>query len=166
MRNIGMVAGGLISSQATASWLYDYDKNLIWHTEGPCPEIQLFKPLSLGYRRTCPESEGVKRWKHNNLLFRVVLRDYAANKDKLSDLRAQYQTRLFELSGAAGSPEELHNQAQSLNSAYIEEGLKLVVQGPFRGGVQFRRYWRKQNKALLEKEECDEMKGLYRQFLE
>lgn len=166
MRNIGMIAGGLVSSQATASLFYDYDRNLIWYTEGPGPEIQLFKPLSLAFRRTSPETEGVKRWKRNNLLFRVVLKDYVVNKDKLYDLRAHYQDRLFELSGAEGSAEELDRQAQALNSAYIDEALKLVGDGPFGGGVQFGRYWKRQNKALLEKEECDELKEVYRRYLE
>lgn len=56
MRNIGMVAGGLVSSQATASMIYDYDAGLIWYTEGPCPEIQLFKPLKFDYRNVLPYS--------------------------------------------------------------------------------------------------------------
>jgi len=84
MSNICMIAGGLVSSQTTASLFYDYDQELIWYTEGPCPEIQLFKPIRFRFSQSagqggdnrfnpaaCDEGEGIKRWKYNNLLFRV-----------------------------------------------------------------------------------------------
>ena len=58
MRNIGMIAGGFVSSQATASLLYDYDQELIWYTEGPCPEIQLFKPLRFELRQPAGQGHG------------------------------------------------------------------------------------------------------------
>lgn len=243
MRNIGMIAGGFVSSQATASLLYDYDQELIWYTEGPCPEIQLFKPLRFELRQPagqghgednrvcgtamsgrrnlfhqsydegegtkssgtatsgthdssrkicdqprgtkssgtaisatrdlfselCDEGEGVNRWKYNNLLFRAVLNDYAANKDRLHPLRTEYQNRLFELSADETDGEDLYKQAKVINRDYIDEALKLVGEGVFtdgiKGGVQFRRYWSRENKALFEREEDGELKELYKRYL-
>lgn len=247
MRNIGMIAGGFVSSQATASLLYDYDQELIWYTEGPCPEIQLFKPLRFELRQPagqghgednrvcgtamsgrrnlfhqsydegegtkssgtatsgthdssrkicdqprgtkssgtaisatrdlfselCDEGEGVNRWKYNNLLFRAVLNDYAANKDRLHPLRTEYQNRLFELSADETDGEDLYKQAKVINRDYIDEALRLVGEGPSKGGVrgrvnggvQFRRYWSRENKALFEREEDGELKELYKRYL-
>lgn len=188
-----MIAGGLVSSQATASLFYDYDTQIIWYTEGPCPEIQLFKPLKIELRQSfdqgldqgvvaklggtavsgkgdlvpqlCDEVLGIKRWKHNNLLFRAVLKDYAANKERLQPVRTEYQNQLFELSVNEASGEELYKQAQAINSDYIGEALKLVGEGPLQGGIQFKRYWSKGNKALFEKEDDVELKKLYRRYL-
>jgi len=46
MKNINMIGGGLVSSQTTASLIYDYERKIIWFTEGPDPEMQVFKPLN------------------------------------------------------------------------------------------------------------------------
>jgi len=34
MKNINMIGGGLVSSQTTASLIYDYERKIIWFTEG------------------------------------------------------------------------------------------------------------------------------------
>jgi len=44
MRNINMIGGGFVSSQTTASLIYDYQRKILWYTEGPDPELQLFNP--------------------------------------------------------------------------------------------------------------------------
>lgn len=46
MRNICMIGGGgLISSQTTSSMIVEYkEKNIVWFTLSPNPEISLFKP--------------------------------------------------------------------------------------------------------------------------
>lgn len=175
MRNIGMIAGGLVSSQATASMIYDYDTGLIWYTEGPCPEVQLFKPLKFDYRSdalssnlgSCAmsdETQGLKRWKYNNLLFRAVLKDYDNNVERLRPVLREYQDRLFELAESLDGA-ELSHKAQAINTEYVHHALKLVGEGPLKGGWQFRRYWRKQNQALFCKEDDDELRELYQQYL-
>jgi len=87
MKNINMIGGGLVSSQTTASLIYDYERKIIWFTEGPDPEMQVFKPLNFNVPATIEDEEvqlrqGVRRWKWNNLLFRAALKDYSVNKDK------------------------------------------------------------------------------------
>lgn len=121
------------------------------------------------FSELCDEGEGVKRWKYNNLLFRAVLKDYAANKDRLYPLRTEHQNRLFELSADETDGEDLYKQAKVINRDYIDEALKLVGEGVFtdgiKGGVQFRRYWSRENKALFEREEDGELKELYKRYL-
>ncbi len=181
MRNIGMIAGGIVSSQATASLFYDYDTHIIWYTEGPCPEIQLFKPLKIdvavrpggtaepekgdSIRQLCDEGDGIKRWKYNNLLFRTVLKDYQANKDLLHPVFTEYQNELFRLGADETNGEALYQKAQAINRDYIDEALKLVGEGPLKGGMQFKRYWSKENKALVKKEEDGELTELYKRYL-
>lgn len=165
IRNICMIAGGLVSSQTTASMFYDYNSQFIWYTEGPDPEIQLFKPLRFGFSEVGDAAEGIKRWKYNNLLFRAVLKDYEAKKERLAPLRAEYQDRLLKLSSREASGEEIYQQSQALNRAFTEEGLELIGEGPFRGGMQFKRYWHKENRALFNKETDAELKDLYRRYL-
>ncbi|MGI6621225.1 MAG: secernin [Bacillota bacterium] len=193
MRNIGMVAGGLVSSQATASMIYDYDTGTIWYTEGPCSEIQLFKPIEFPWRdeatgrsgaaepcgasgrrgaaehqypcSMADEDEGIKRWKHNNLLFRAVLKDYHSNVAQLRPVLAEYQNKLFDLANNMDGAELCH-QAQALNTEYVRRALELVGEGPFKGGWQFRRYWRKQNRLLIQKEDDSELKELYLRYLQ
>ncbi len=188
MRNIGMIAGGLVSSQATASLFYDYDTELIWYTEGPCPEIQLFKPLKFKYRKSydqgtgtgpCStampqtndsfrqardENEGIKRWKYNNLLFRAVLKDYDTNKERLHPVLTEYQNQLFRLADETNG-EELCRQAQAINREYIGRALRLAGEGPLKAGMRFTRYWSKENEALVEKEDDGELKELYTRYL-
>ncbi len=165
MRNICVIAGGLVSSQTTASLFYDYKSKLIWYTEGPDPEIQLFKPLQLGFCEEDDAREGIKRWKYNNLLFRAALKDYKANKDRLAPLRTQYQDQLLQLSASETGGEKMYKEAHAMNREYVNEGLKLVGTGPFRGGIQFKKYWRKENKALFEKETDLQLKELYGRYL-
>jgi len=38
-----MIGGGFVSSQTTASLVYDYQRKILWYTEGPDPELQLFQ---------------------------------------------------------------------------------------------------------------------------
>ncbi len=166
MRNISMIAGGIISSQATASFFYDYSSNVIWYTEGPCPEIQLFKPLKMKFfRKLGTQKDGVQRWKRNNLLFRAVLKDFKTNKEKIHELRESYQQKIFELSSSKIQADEVA-QIHKLNNVYLKEALKIV--GPSRefktGGPLFSRYWKKENKALIEKEEEDKLKTLYEEY--
>ncbi len=165
MRNICMIAGGLVSSQTTASLFYDYKSKLIWYTEGPDPEVQLFKPLQLGFCEEDDPREGIKRWKHNNLLFRAALKDYEANKNRLTPLRTQYQDQLLQLSASDTGGEKMYKKAHAMNREYVNEGLKLVGTGPFRGGIPFKKYWRKENKALFEKETDPQLKELYGKYL-
>jgi len=33
MRNINMIGGGFVSSQTTASLVYDYQRKILWYTE-------------------------------------------------------------------------------------------------------------------------------------
>ncbi|MGB4325923.1 MAG: secernin [Bacillota bacterium] len=165
MRNICMIAGGLVSSQTTASLFYDYSSQLIWYTEGPNPEVQLFKPLKLGFHYLEEEDAGVKRWKYNNLLFRTALKDYEANKDRLVPLRTQYQSQLLALASSGSSDREVYERSHSINKAYIDEGLNLIGEGPLKGGIQFKRYWRKENQALLDKETDPELRELYERYL-
>ena len=107
------------------------------------------------------------------MLFRAVLKDYAANKDRLCPVRTEYQNRLFELSVDETNGEDLYKQAQVINRDYIDEALKLIGEGPSKGdvrgrvngGVQFQRYWSKENKALSEREEDGELKELYKRYL-
>ncbi|HHT85906.1 MAG: secernin [Bacillota bacterium] len=201
MRNIGMVAGGLVSSQATASLICDYETGIIWYTEGPCPEIQLFKPLKFDCcgalysqgegtesdgaaapqsalqlephagpnddQRSCTmsdENEGINRWKYNNLLFRAVLKDYDNKVAQLRPVLREYQSKLFELAKDAEG-EELCHHAQAINTEYIQHALELVGEGSFKGGWQFRRYWRKQNEVLVRKEDDNRLRELYRRYL-
>ena len=184
MRNINVIAGGLVSSQTTASLFYDYKRQLLWYTEGPCPEIQLFKPLrfdldSLGspvssrvdlpapsfFQLPAGHDEGIKRWKYNNLLFRAVLRDFSHNLDKISGLRAEFQDRLFRLSEKETKAGVLVSAISVVNEEYVKRALQLVEEGTFKGGIQFTRYWARENKALMEKENDSDLLGLYRRFL-
>lgn len=153
MSNINLIAGGLISSQTTASLVYDYDRKVIWCTEGPDPEIQLFKPLT--FNVTCGEEEdkqlqkGISRWKHNNLLFRTALSDYMANITKLYPLIVENQKMLLKLSVEKRESKELFEEAYRINHTYIEEALRVIKKGPIRGSLQFRRYWNGENKRLI-----------------
>ena len=165
MRNICVIGGGLVSSQTTASLFYDYKSKMIWYTEGPDPEVQLFKPLQLGFCNEDDAGEGIKRWKYNNLLFRAALKDYEANKDRLAPLRAQYQDQLLLLSASDTGAEKMYKEGHAMNREYVDEGLKLVGTGPFRGGSRFKNYWRKENKALFEKETDPQLKELYGRYL-
>lgn len=135
----------------------------------------LFKPLKFDYRSdalssnlgSCAmsdETQGLKRWKYNNLLFRAVLKDYDNNVERLRPVLREYQDRLFELAESLDGA-ELSHKAQAINTEYVHHALKLVGEGPLKGGWQFRRYWRKQNQALFCKEDDDELRELYQQYL-
>ncbi len=164
MENIGMIAGGLVSSQATASLIYDFGRSTLWYTEGPCPELQLFKPLKFGAKGT-PRAEGIRRWKRNNLLFRAALWDFEGTLEKLRDIRDRYQQELFDLAEAGLGPSEMAAESQDINETYVRKALEKTSKEHFRGGFQFKRYWRKANRMLAEKEESAELKSWYKAYL-
>ena len=103
--------------------------------------------------------------KHNNLLSRAVLKDYHSNVAQLRPVLAEYQNKLFDLANNMDGAELCH-QAQALNTEYVRRALELVGEGPFKGGWQFRRYWRKQNRLLIQKEDDSELKELYLRYLQ
>jgi hypothetical protein len=97
-------------------------------------------------------------------LFRAVLKDYDNKVAQLRPVLREYQSKLFELAKDAEG-EELCHHAQAINTEYIQHALELVGEGSFKGGWQFRRYWRKQNEVLVRKEDDNRLRELYRRYL-
>jgi len=101
------------------------------YTEGPDPELQLFKPLSFNVPDSVENEElqlqqGVNRWKWNNLLFRAALKDYAVNKDKTYPLRLESQRKLLETSVEQLRADKLLEQVWSINQEYLKEALEKI----------------------------------------
>jgi len=170
MRNINMIGGGFVSSQTTASLVYDYQRKILWYTEGPDPELQLFKPLSFNVPDSVENEElqlqqGINRWKWNNLLFRAALKDYAVNKDKTYPLRFESQRKLLETSVEQLRADKLLEQGWSINQEYLKEALEKIEKGSMKGSWQFRRYWAAENRMLIAKETDPAFKSLLKQYL-
>ncbi|HRC95365.1 MAG TPA: secernin [Coprothermobacter proteolyticus] len=170
MKNINMIGGGLVSSQTTASLIYDYERKIIWFTEGPDPEMQVFKPLNFNVPATIEDEEvqlrqGVRRWKWNNLLFRAALKDYSVNKDKTYPLRLESQRALLDLSVAENGADKLLEQSYAINQKYLKEALGVLEKGPVKGSWQFKRYWSAENRRLIAKETDSAFQSLLKQFL-
>jgi len=165
-----MIGGGFVSSQTTASLIYDYQRKILWYTEGPDPELQLFKPLSFNVPDSVENEElqlqqGVNRWKWNNLLFRAALKDYAVNKDKTYPLRLESQRKLLETSVEQLRADKLLEQVWSINQEYLKEALEKIEKGSMKGSWQFRRYWAAENRMLIAKETDPAFKSLLKQYL-
>ncbi|MGL4370677.1 MAG: carcinine hydrolase/isopenicillin-N N-acyltransferase family protein [Spirochaetota bacterium] len=172
MRNICMNAGGgLVNSQTTASMIVEYgEKNCIWYTNGPCPEIALFKPAWFTAENPLcmekdPDTE--RSWKMNNFLFRRVMESYAENIGSIRDLREKAQDEIYNLAEQASSTDsdEFLNSIM-MESCEIEEEYRscafdMLAEG-FRSFAPLRNhYWKAQEKKLLKKETDPDIRTLY-----
>ncbi|NPV88169.1 secernin [Coprothermobacteraceae bacterium] len=166
MRNICMIGGGIISSQTTASLVYDYETRSIWYTQGPCPEVQLFKPLNFKVEKPVTEERALKQWKWNNFLFRAFLTDFLGNKEITYLMRLEHQKKLLQMDYKAQTADVLYQAGEEADRTYISETLKALRPGPIKGSWQFQRYWRHQNARLLAGErEADLLEAYKKQGL-
>lgn len=178
MRNICMNAGGgLVSSQTTSSMIVEYgNRDIIWFTMSPDPEISLFKPTFFTDENNplniINEKNLIKIWKLNNLFFRRFILNYEENMDKIKDLKNDYQNKIFDLVSRENlknlSEDELNKITQKsleIESEYREKGLKSMEDTKRKKYFYFSSYWQKENKKLFEEEKGNELKNLYKTYL-
>lgn len=177
MKNICMNAGGgLISSQTTSSMIVEYgEKNIIWFTISPNPEISLFKPTFFTENNPLDfknENNLIKIWKLNNLFFRKYTENYEENEKKIIPLKERYQKEIYKLvddkSIANLNDEELNNitnKVLEIESEFRNEGLKLMENTQKKKYFYFSNYWKKENEKLLKEEKDLELIDLYKKLL-
>jgi len=177
MRNISMNAGGgLVSSQTTSSMIVEYgNKNIIWFTMSPCPEISLFKPTFFVEKSPLDfkfEEKLIKIWKYNNLFFRKYIENYEENEIKIKPLKEIYQNKIFKLVQESSlenlSDDELNKktlESFEIEKEYRENGFKLMENTPKKKYFYFTNYWKKENEKLLKEEKDQEFINLYKKLL-
>jgi secernin len=178
MRNIFMNAGGgLVSSQTTSSMIVEYgNRDIIWFTMSPDPEISLFKPTFFTDENNPlnikNEQNLIKIWKLNNLFFRRFILNYEDNMDKIKNLKNDYQNKIFDLISKENlknlTDDELNKITQKsleIENEYREKGLKLMKNTKKKKYFYFTYYWQKENKKLFEEEKDNELRNLYKNDL-
>lgn len=177
MKNICMNAGGgLVSSQATSSMIVEYgERNIIWFTMSPNPEISLFKPTFFTENNPLDfkfENNLIKIWKLNNLFYRKYIENYEENEKKITPLKEKYQKEIFKLFDEKSiknlNDDELNNitnKALEIEKTYREEGLKLMGNTQKRKYFYFSNYWKKENEKLLKEEKDKDLIDLYKNLL-
>lgn len=178
MKNICMIGGGgLISSQTTSSMIVEYgEKNIVWFTMSPNPEISLFKPAFFTDENNVLSIENEvklkKIWKLNNLLFRTFILNFNENIEIITNLRNIYQDKIYNLFKREDvknlKNEELNKITEKsfeIEETYREEALKSIKNKPKHKKFYFTYYWQKENNKLYKNEIDNDLKNLYKNYL-
>ncbi|WP_063727819.1 C69 family dipeptidase [Kosmotoga sp. DU53] len=165
MKTVCMHAGGIISSQTTASMVCEIgEKATVWVTSGSAPCLSIFKPVwfdseksSLPYNS---EDEALKHWFHWERFHRRALKNYSQAKELFEGLAIPLEKKLLELVEELKSMDtqdfdELckitkmaFDESWKIGDLLIEksENLKKGKASPV-----FRLYWNLQNKRFFGK---------------
>lgn len=156
-----MYAGGLISSQTTGSMVVQLKNGniCIWATGSSLPCISLYKPLWFTknaelYYDEKQQAEAVEHWRYIEAFHRMVLTGRIKDIGKFTAKRDAVENELFTLAETAGTDEEkvkVMKYAYEQENTMISEMLQQFGSNPTyaaMGGLHYRRYWRKQNKAF------------------
>lgn len=178
MKNINMIGGGgLISSQTTSSMIVEYgEKNIVWFTMSPNPEISLFKPVFFTDENNVlnidNEEKLKKIWKLNNLLFRTFILNFNENIEIILNLKNIYQDKInnsFKREDVKNfTNEELNKiteKSLEIEEIYREETLKLIKNKSKHKQFYFTYYWQKENNKLYKNEIDNGLKNLYKNYL-
>lgn len=178
MKNINMIGGGgLISSQTTSSMIVEYgEKNIVWFTMSPNPEISLFKPAFFTDESNVLSIENEEKlkkiWKLNNLLFRTFILNFNENIEIILNLRNIYQYKIYNLFKREDvknfTNEELNKiteKSLEIEETYREEALKLIKNKSKHKKFYFTYYWQKENNKLYKNEIDNDLKNLYKNYL-
>lgn len=167
MKTICMHAGGIISSQTTASMVCEIsEKTTVWVTSSSAPCLSIFKPVwfdsensSLPYNS---EVEALKHWFHWERFHRRALRNYSQAKELFEELATPLERKLLKLVEELKSKDtqdfdELckitkmaFDESWKIGDVLIDksENLKKGKTSPM-----FRLYWNVQNKRFFSKKE-------------
>ncbi|OAA27580.1 hypothetical protein AT15_05015 [Kosmotoga arenicorallina S304] len=100
MRTVCMHAGGVISSQTTASMVCEIsDITTVWITNNSAPCLSVFKPVWFnGNESTLPyvkEEEGMKHWYHGERFYRKALKNYLKAREFFEETAEKLELELL-----------------------------------------------------------------------
>lgn len=153
MRSICCHAGGLISSQTTASLIGNMQDGEYWYTAGSLPCVSLFKPVYypnpyFPYEEG-QEAQAVDNWRQHEQLVRMFLDkrlDCKAYRSELAMTQAQIDSMF-----AASHHVEIQEKCFALDTEFTERFSSLGATRQshgISGNLIFKNYWSKTNKAF------------------
>ncbi|AKI97465.1 C69 family dipeptidase [Kosmotoga pacifica] len=163
MKDICMHAGGIISSQTTASMICEIgDVTTVWVTNNSAPCLSIYKPVWFNSKEsTLPydsEEEALKHWYHWERFYRNSLRNYELAEMYFEEVVADYESELLKRTKELfkeGVPDfetlkafsaEVFDKSWKIGDKLIEKTSKLK---PGKRSLLFKIYWFNQKMKFL-----------------
>ncbi|MBO8165858.1 MAG: C69 family dipeptidase [Kosmotoga sp.] len=162
MKTVCMHAGGIISSQTTASMVCEIDDiTTVWVTNNSAPCLSVFKPVWFNNEEsTLPyktEEDGLKHWYHGERFYRNALKNYLKAREYFKETASNYELELQERVNTIfeeGTPD--FEKLKDLSREAFEKSWKIVNSlidktsdmPPGKRSLYFKLYWLMQNREF------------------